>query len=232
MIDLLKFAREAVKAVPAVKAYLSDRARFVLSDNVSYKSYDYFLQQIQRNVTNLYNGFITGEFIDLMANLISGQIYDAYSKAWFDEGYSGAMPAYLNTAYQDSVLKQYNYVDTYYRAIVDARIDKTPLAPLLVRANMWASRWTESYQDAIRLITAANGGNLIWHYGEAEHCNTCLSLNGIVASAKEWTASGLKPKSEMLDCKGYNCKCELVPTKQRRSPKAADRILAISLDRK
>ena len=136
------------------------------------------------------------------------------------------MPDYLMTSYQDAVSAQYGYVDQFYRDIVDARIDKTSLDPLMMRAGMWANQWNASYNEAVRLITLEGGGNLVWQYGEAEHCETCRSLNGIVAWAKEWDALGVKPQGKLLECGGWNCKCSLSPTKQRRSPGAYGRIEA------
>jgi hypothetical protein len=231
-IDLLKYAAQVAEAVPSVKAFLSDRTRFVLAKPEAYKSYDYFLSNIERIVRTLYNGQIGGEFIDLMANLISGQLLDAYEKAYKDEGYADELPAYLYNAYQDDVLKQYEHVDRFFRDIINARLDGKPIEPLLARAKMWANRWNESYANALRVLALENGQNMIWNYGEAEHCDTCRDLNGIVASAKEWQISGLKPQGEMLDCHGYNCKCECVPTKKRRSPKALDTLITIAMNRK
>jgi hypothetical protein len=228
--NLLEIARRAADELPGVKAYLSPAARYALHTPAAYKSQEYMLDQIEGLVTSLYNNQIGGEFIDVMANVISGQLFDAYSKAWFDYGETGALPEYLNDAYQASVLNQYSFVDQYFRDIIDARIDGTPLSPLLSRAGMWANRWNESYNDAAALITAENGGNMVWEYGEAEHCETCRALNGIVASANEWGIAGVKPQNApnpLIDCGGWQCKCSLTPTDKRRSPKALDTILNI-----
>lgn len=231
---LLDRLREAVSIVPAVRVYLSNRARFALCIREPYKTFEFMLAQIRRLVTSLYNNQVGGEFIDIMANIISGQLYDAYSKAWFDYGETGALPEYLESAYQDDVLTQYAHVDKYYRDIIDARVDETPIEPLLSRAELWANRWNESYNKAAALIKQEEGGNLIWEYGETEHCDTCRSLNGIVASAKEWGAIGVRPQNapnSLIDCGGWNCQCTLLPTDKRRSPKAFDTLLNIIVGR-
>lgn len=231
---LYNFIRDAVARVPQVKSYLSNKARFMLYAPVTYKSLAYFLEQIERLVRSVFAGLVRGEFIDVMANLISGQLYDAYSKAWFDYGETGNLPEYLNTAYQDDVLAQYEHVDKYYRDIIDASIDGLPVEPLVSRAKLWANQWQNSYNKAAGLIQQENGGNLIWEYGETEHCETCQSLNGIVASAKEWAAAGVRPQNppnKMIDCGGWNCQCSLSPTDKRRSPKALDSILNIVVGR-
>lgn len=221
---------KAIDTVPAVLPHLGTRARYLYGTTkpTEYKTYDYMLSQVERLVTSLYNNNIGGEFIDLLANLISGQLTQAYQQAFEDEGYTDfVLPDYLTASLETMILNQYTFVDQFFRDIIDARIDGTPIAPLLVRSAMWANRYNEAYNEALRLITVNNGGNLIWTLGEAEHCTTCLALDGIVASGKEWEASGWKPQSEDLECHGYNCKCQLLPTSNRRSKNAAERLAAI-----
>ena len=205
--------------------------RVVLYMGNEYKTYDYFRAQIRGLVKGVYSAFISGEFIDTMANLISGQLTQAYQQAFEDEGYTDFfLPDYLQLSLTEAIANQYTFVDQYYRDIIDARIDGTSIEPLLVRADMWANRYNESYNEAVRLITAENGGKLMWQYGEAEHCDTCRSLNGIVASAKEWETAGVKPQNApnpLIDCGGWNCKCSLTATDKRRSPKALDTIMNI-----
>ena len=194
----------------------------------AYKSYDYMLTQIERLVRSLYNDQIAGEFVDVMANLISGQLWDAYSKAWAEEGTGGEVPEYLVASYDAAVLAQYSFVDQYYRDIVDARLDKTPLEPLIARAQLWANRWNEAYNEAVRLITVDSGGNLEWKLGATEeHCPECAALDGMVARASDWDILGVKPQNapnSKISCEGWRCDCSLLPTKKRRSPGAYGRI--------
>lgn len=224
---LLKQIREVIKAVPDVKHYLSGKARFALYEAEPFKTLEFMLGQIRRLVTSLYNNQIGGDFIDVMANVISGQLMHAYSQAWEDYGETSMLPDYLTAAYQADVLAQYEHVDQYFRDIIDARVDGKPIAPLLARADLWANRWTESYNNAIRLIELENGGNLEWIYGDTDHCDTCMSLNGIVMSAKEWDTLNVKPQSapnNKLQCGGWKCQCRLAPTGKRRSPGAYGRV--------
>lgn len=223
MIEELK---SVINKIPAVIPYLTGRARWLAfaSQEAKVKTYEYYLLELERMIYNVYSGSLGGSFIDIMANLISGQIRQAYQKAWIDSGYQLPLPPYMEGAAEAMILNQYDYVDGLYRAIIDARVDGTPIDPLLARAKLWAARWNEAYQDGVRLITEKEGGNMIWVLGEAEHCETCINLSGIVASAREWTVLGIAPKSQRLKCKGYNCECELVPTTKRRSPNAYGRI--------
>lgn len=208
------------KSHPDIIPLLAGRARWVAEATrpQAYKSQEFFLAAIIRMVRNVYYGILGGDFIDVMANLISGQITDAYQQAWMDDGGYLPVPPYLDQAIQNDVLIQYDYVDRYYRDIVDARVDKTPLEPLLARAQLWANQWNASYNNALLVMRAENGGNLVWVEGDTkDKCQTCLSLNGIVASAADWIASGYQPQGGMLDCGGWNCQCALEPTDQRRS---------------
>jgi hypothetical protein len=222
-MSLLDYARAAVKAVPAVIPYL----------NTAYKTQEYFLARIEGLVSGLYAGNLGGEFIDVFANLISGQLLDAYERAYADEGYTDALPEYLQTSYQATVSNQYGFVDQFYRDIIDARIDKTGIDPLLSRAQLWAQRWTESYNEAVRLITLDGGGKLMWTLGATEeHCPECAALNNMVMWAKDWDTLGIKPQNppnSHLTCGGWRCDCSLTPTDKKRSPNAYGRVEEIML---
>lgn len=205
------------------------KTRMLMEGLDEHKTYDYFLQTLERLITSVYNNQLGGEFIDIMASLIQGQLTQAFEQAWRDEDGQGAMPEYLTSALEDMILGQYDHVDAFYRAVVDARVDQTPLTPLLARAALWAQRWTEAYNQAVHLITMENGGNEEWVLGATEtHCVTCAGLNGIVARASEWDALGVRPQgapNDLLDCGGWQCDCERKPTDKRRSPKAYESIL-------
>ena len=257
--------RSVIKAYPAVIPHLTGRARWVaamdgaynsrlrvnvfakedsparfvseewLIDNGVVKTYDYYLQQLTRLITSVYNGNLGGEFIDIMANLIQGQIYQAVNQAWLDSGMDGSLPDYLASLADDIVLGQYEHVDQLYRDIVDARLDGTPLAPLLARAPLWANQWNVAYREAIQTINFENGGNLVWRKGQTEHgCQTCADLDGIVMFASEWEELDVHPRgypNPKLECNGGGpagyCDCELVPTDQRRSPNAFATVMNI-----
>lgn len=227
---LLAFARQAIKAVPEVKAHLSDKARFMLY-TPEYKTEEYMQRVITGLVNGVYNNLVGGDFIDAMANLIGGQLKQAYEQAYADAGYTDYfLPDYLQSSLDAMILGQFDYVDQYFRDIIDARLNGTPVSPLLARAKMWANQYNSAYNEAMRLITVTGGGNMMWVYGEAEHCDTCRSLNGIVASANEWTELGVQPQNApnpLIDCGGWNCQCSLVPTDKRRSPKAFETIMNI-----
>ena len=121
----LRTIRAVVSAYPAVMPYLDGKALYAA------KTYDFFLSTVTNLIESVYEGSLGGEFTNIMRNLILGQISQAYEQAWLDDGNDLPPPEYLRDASQAAVLAQYEHVDGLYRDIVDAKIDKTPLAPLL-----------------------------------------------------------------------------------------------------
>lgn len=210
---------EVVRIMPQVIPHLS----------TEFKSQPYFLARVQGLVRGVYDGYIGGEFVDIMQNLIKGQMNDAYLRAWSDQTDGGVLPSYLNESLALFTLTQTNFdwIYQFYKDIIDARVDQTSIEPLLTRAGMWANRWNDAYNEATRQIALEEGYNMQWVLGEAEHCTTCLALSNIVAKAKEWEQSGWRPQSQDLECHGYNCKCSLEITDKRRTPKALARLLAL-----
>jgi hypothetical protein len=235
---MYKIIRTVATATPGVFAHLKGLARWIAAKPEAYKTYDFYLSTLTRMIRNVYDGYLAGEFIDIMASLINGQINQAYKQAWDDVGTGSdgdPEPSYLTQAAEDMVVAQYDFVDGFFRDIVAARLDKTPIEPLLARAPLWANRWNEAYNDAVHLIQLELGGKEVWIEGDTvDKCPTCLALNGIVAFAHEWESAGFHPQggpNPMLDCGGYNCQCRLEPTDARRSPRALETLMNIATAR-
>lgn len=240
-MNKIEILRNAAKLAPTVRPLLSNKARFMLYTPEAYKTYDYMQKVIEGLVSGVYNNLVGGQFVDSMANLISGQLTQAYQQAYIDEGFTGfTLPDYLASSLETMILNQYDFVDQYFRDIVDARIDGTPIDPLLARASMWANQYNAAYREAVRLIQLEGGGNFEWKKGATEKgCRTCAALDGFIMSAREWNQLDLHPRgypNPKLECQGggpaNNCDCTLSPTTKRRSPNAYGRIEEILLARK
>lgn len=219
---MLSLLRKAIQSVPAVIPYLTGKARFLAYIPSEYKTYNYMLSQIEGLVTGLYTNNIGGNFIDIMRNIISGQLSQAYRQAWEDEGFTDMfMPDYLVESLDTMIFNQHGFVEGFFRDIIDARIDRTSVEPLLMRARLWANQWNTAYNEAIKLIALENGGKLVWLEGDTiEKCDTCLGLDGVVLFAKEWAELGVRPQgfpNEKLICKGGHCDCRLESTDKRRT---------------
>jgi hypothetical protein len=229
MINALK---SAIRKYPQVLPYLTGRARWIaLVAWDETKTADDFAARLANLIKALYEGVIdVPSFVDSMAALISRQITLAYRNAWTDEN-EGTVPAYLTSAAESFIIGQFTFVDGFAREIRDAGLSGGNINALLNRVPMWAARYDQAYNDALLLIAQTNGGKLKWVYGEAEHCDTCQNLNGIVAYASEWGTLNVKPQSApnaALDCGGWKCKCSLLPTDERKTRGAVDRIRGIT----
>lgn len=226
---------QSIKAVilrhPEAVDYLDGSARNIadvfLSPEV--KSFEFFLKTLRSSVRKVYNGDMGGEFIDILADLLQGQLTRAWDEGLKEAGYE---PDEASDAERDRlILREYDFVDGFYRAIIDARVDQTPLDPLLARAEIWANRYDDVRNQAIIWATPEQDDEgspqmMVWHYNpEKEHCDQCASLNGIIASLSEWRVSGYHPyadwdgnlPNEYLGCGGWRCGCELLPTGEPRN---------------
>jgi len=200
----------------------------------AFKTLPFFQNAITRLVKALWNGYIGGEFIETLKNLISGQLRRAYEQAWKDEGSEGKLPDYLATSAAQVIEQQQGFVEGFYHDIVDAKVEGRKIEPFLGRVDMWSNRYNQAYDDALHQITLEEGGKEQWVYGDTEHCDTCAALNGIVAFAREWEAAGFRPQNApnaMLDCGGWKCQCKRQRTDQRRSPKALEMLMNIATQR-
>ena len=198
------------------------------------------LNTIERLVTSVYNGNMGGDFVDIMQSLITGQMTQAYQQAWEDSGETSfSLPDYLQSALQATIIEQadFDFIYGFYQDIINARVDKTPIDPLLARAELWAQRYTEAYNDAVHLMELENGGKEEWVLGDTEqHCWICRSLNGIVMYAHEWEELGIEPQNapnpilslsngDENGCGGWRCDCRKQPTDRRRTPKGFNTVL-------
>jgi hypothetical protein len=60
------------------------------------------------------------------------------------------------------------------------------------------------------LASAAGDQMWQWSLGSTkEHCTDCLAYHGQRHRLSEWQAAGALPQTFSLECKGYECKCEL-----------------------
>jgi hypothetical protein len=87
---------------------------------------------------------------------------------------------------------------------------------LFNRASLWVNRYGQARTQG--KIMAAADKPTVWLLGEAEHCSSCIRLNGKVKRASFWVKSGILPRvpgAPYLECKGYHCACTLQTTDQK-----------------
>lgn len=82
------------------------------------------------------------------------------------------------------------------------------------RANMWGLRYDDVATRA-RLLACADQ-KLEWVQGPtSDQCPTCSRMNGKVKRASQWERNGVHPRAPYnptIQCHGWRCLCELVPT--------------------
>jgi hypothetical protein len=89
----------------------------------------------------------------------------------------------------------------------------TPFPDLGYRIDMWGNTFDDVRSQAKTIL--GKNEKLEWVLGDAEHCDSCARLSGIVKRASFWKDHGVQPrnpKNEKLICEGYNCQCTLQPT--------------------
>lgn len=223
------------KRIPSIVPLLRGRALVIALSGADPEPYDEtktvatYYRSLSSLVRAVYAGVMYSEFIDLAYSVMNNELNQA-KQAAYDAG--GVEPFPEAEDYVDRVrASEASFLPAFYEDIQTARANKSPIEPLLARCQVWANRWNDVYNSVLSMISAIFGEKQIWVLGQAEHCNTCRSLNGIVAYAKEWQELGVSPQNPpntYLDCGGWNCKCALVATDQRKTRNATQRIYSIT----
>lgn len=246
---LIQTIKTVTKRYPAVIPHLNGQARWVARmekplypmqiDHIigrpdymiqgEIKTFEFFRRQVAGLIRGLYNGdVVRSEFLDIMANVIQGQLTQAYHAGMQD---AGLMPEEITSRMSQQletfIVNEYPFVDRLANEILNARALGNPVEPLTQRAQLWANRWNEVFNAAKIAVSEEFGMKMIWLVGATEHCVTCITLNGKVAFASEWQQAGLRPQSQDLACSGYNCQCQLIPTEKRRSPNVLSFLMSV-----
>lgn len=234
---LIDYVKAAIKAEPAVHPHLFGRARWISAVYMhnAVKTEEALTRQVYNRCKELYNGEIdAGEFLDAMASIVEEQLTKAFREALRDNELDPELVKEDGEGYKDEleamILNEFDYVDGLAADVLAAKDAGTGFEEFRARAELWGSRYNDAYNQANAIIAENEGNNLIWIYGDTEHCTTCNELNGIVARAADWETAGVypqQPPNDLLECGGWRCQCRLEPTDKRRSPKALDTILNV-----
>lgn len=110
-------------------------------------------------------------------------------------------------ALNEHIISQWEYADSFANAVFGGLAVATALSHI----PMWTNKVINAMYN-YGLLAAKDNQRLEWVYGPTEHCSDCLSLNGKVYTAKVWREAEIMPQGDMLECGGFNCKCELKKT--------------------
>jgi hypothetical protein len=188
--------------------------------------------------------FMAGQINDeYLRGITRGTIEHGLVGAWVDGmeqnglAYPDDMTDEWNLALGEMIQKEMSYLPGFIHALNLGRERvqaggsyNAELEQALKRAELWARRYDDIKQRAIRITAASPKARklarkrgairMIWKLGLTEvHCPSCLALNGVVAFEWEWAKSGYFPRipNEKLECKGFKCDCTCLPTELRRS---------------
>lgn len=171
------------------------------------------------------------EFISNLVDLIRGGLNEDVSRRRFGTVMRAQLRRLGQMAYQDGLqsggvndpldeddlfkvqswmLGQSEYVSQFANEVFKQGLSE---AEIESRAVVWANKALEPiYQEG--LLTADKNGMYQWKLGATEqHCKDCERLNGQVHRLKQWYSKGWTPKSDRLECNGFNCDCSFERTK-------------------
>lgn len=174
-------------------------------------------------------GDVSG-FLDTFIVEIRNQLTRAFNEGARDVGVDPSEFTSDDRQHLDGwINSEYEHVLTLAQAIQDLYTTGATLDEFRTAIRWRIDLWAHRYQEVVNEARIWFGGKtrLIWVLGATEHCESCLSLAGIVAFAEEWDQSGIRPQhppNEFLACQGWRCDCHLDVTTQRRSPRALDRL--------
>lgn len=181
--------------------------------------------QYRAAIRSAVRGLWTGEFD-------YEQFYDAMlvairmhlPRAWHEGARQcGVLPGELTQeerkALEQATLYETQWINRFATAIEEGnKANGGKLTPLFRRAEVWIGRWQGVRSRAMAMACADR--KLKWTLGAAEHCSSCLKLNGKIKRASFWNERGILPRvhnAPYLECGGWRCQCTLVPTDEPAS---------------
>lgn len=180
------------------------------------KSLSSFRSAIRANIRGLWNG--SRDTIDFEISMRS-IIEREFRRAWIQGAAECGIKADELTQAELSELErmtneQFPFLPGFAADIeTGSKANNGRLGPHFERGEMWINRYDEVRNRGKSM--ACRDSKLKWELGAAEHCRSCLALNGKVKRASFWNNSGILPRTagaSFLECRGYRCACSLVPT--------------------
>ena len=188
-----------------------------------------FRRMLRSAVRGLWNGvFGYAEAVPAMMSAIEIGLAQAWREGMGECGLTFEEISTEERAALSAVInEQYQYVFGLCEDIVTARDagqaelgEKWPrgrpdkLAALYARVEVWVNNYRRIQHQAAALACANKKKQ--WLLGPTEeHCTSCAGFAGRVYRYEIWNVNGALPGSRALECRGYNCRCQLVDTDER-----------------
>lgn len=202
------------------------------------KSLSSWSKSIRANARGVWLGEID---VITFSQSMNASIRRHFNMAW-NEGAAtcGVLPdertAEENQALNEQIIISMNSVFNLYQyADENSKANDGLWVTVLTRLELWENSYVRVFELA--KIMGCENTKYQWVYGPTEHCSTCRRLNGKVYRASVWQEIGIYPRSSLLECRGFRCQCQLVPTNARLTPgrrpqfKTAQRAADMPFDR-
>lgn len=195
-----------LKDVPVEATFTKDMAGFGIA--------------VRAAVRGLWRGYFDEmDFVVQMSNALDRYLTEAWHEG---AARCGIRPEELTIAETQAMLNfiagQYNYVMNFGRSVAEgSRANGGKLGPLLARAELWTERYNEARNRGA--IMACGDQKMVWRLGPTrDHCRDCARLHGRVHRASVWEQYDVYPKNSNLECGGWRCLCQLLPTNLPGTP--------------
>lgn len=177
----------------------------------------------RRSLRALTRGYWNGElaafdFVDGMVSAINRHFEQAWEEV--EKQYGIATDERTEDSQQRlnlAINTEISYITGFADAIAaNSKANGGALQPLLGRAELWAA----GYDRTITLAQSVMGGNLKLKWirdPEKDSCGDCIQYDGLIFYQSEWEEAGVRPKGDMLECKGILCGCTWEVTKERKT---------------
>ena len=176
------------------------------------KAYNEYSKAVRKAVRDLWRGDIdVYEFIYFMSDAMESGFEDA----WIEGAEYLEVPPDLNYENRDIIATEVAAKSTLLLGfggtiIASSKDEGGKLAPLLKRAALWTAAYFLIREFAKTVL--GEDIHLKWTLHPAEHCRSCVKLDGIVKTATEWQEQDVYPRHwDKLDCR-IGCKCTLDKT--------------------
>lgn len=152
---------------------------------------------------------------DRFKRLLRAVIAKACRRAYVDGLTDGGVKnAELDEDEEDWLAAHISDQNEYVSGLADAIYLDNRVTPdeAVGKPEMW---WNKSVSPAYQagLLSAGQNMAMMWVQGQREEpCPDCTAMNGQVRRLKEFHKRGIIPKADKLNCKGFKCGCELLPT--------------------
>jgi hypothetical protein len=198
------------------KGFVCDRFESRIEITKSLTSYR---QAITSAARGLHSGNL--DIFDFIAAMNSA-IDRGYEQAWREGARTCGILSNERTPEETSKLNELIAIAKAsvfdFAEFIEARLDE-PFTSLRNRIDIWANRYNETRSTGS--VMACQDQKLEWFLGNADHCKTCIKLNGRVMRASRWQELDVHPQDTRpgkLECKGFNCDCELSKTTKPATP--------------